>query len=244
MLCSRIVEAHVPYVEVRDYSPQRPLALGEVTQSKAIYAWLQSGGDVDVYSFEITGTTRLFAEALVPVCPEYATFRPAFAVVGPGLPAPSQPIPYVLPEGYGAIVVEPGAPESWPVFYEPFGGKSYYDGPNFDAELSTPGRWYLVYWDPAGVGGDYVASVGYTESFGAIDILRAVVITPIIRQNGELHTTCPETACCGGSLSGGTDTDTAEPRTPARAADERANPQRREAPSTAPRPSTRFPRSP
>lgn len=196
-LLAPVVEAHVPYLELRDYSEVHPLALGDVTQSKAIYAWLSSGSDVDVLTFEITGPTRLFAEALVPVCPAYATFRPAFAVVGPGLPQPEASIPFELPAGYGAWVVEPGAPESWDTFYEPFGGKSYYDGPNFDLQISTPGHWYLVYWDPAGVGGDYVASVGFTERFGLRDIARAVVLTPLIRQNAELHVPCPDAACCG-----------------------------------------------
>lgn len=182
--------AHVPYLETRDYSPEQPFAVGDVTQSKAVYAWLKNGGDVDVYNFEITAPTRLLVDVLVPVCPDYATFRPAYAIVGPGLPQPAEPIPYELPEGYGAIVVPPGDPSSWEVLYEPFGGKRYYDGPNFDQEISTPGQWSLVYWDPAGVGGDYVAAIGYEEAFSAADIIRSLIVTPLIRRDLELHSPC------------------------------------------------------
>lgn len=189
-LMCQVAMAHVPYIEFRDYSVSRPLSLGDIAQSKAIYSWLQNDSDVDVYTFEITGPTRLFAEALVPVCPAYATLRPTFAVIGPGLPEPTQAIPFEIPDGYGAIVVEPGPPESWNEFYEPFGGKSYYDGPNFDQEISTTGQWYLVYWDPAGVGGDYVGAVGYEETFSFIDILRSLILTLFIRLDLELHTPC------------------------------------------------------
>jgi len=186
---------HVPYFEHRDFSGQRPFQVASITQSIAVYSWLEpSGGDpgdVDVYRFEISQPTRIFVEALVPMCPEYEGFLPAFAVVGPGLPQPGVELPFELPPGYGAVLVENFKPgQERPTFYEPFGGKSYYDGPDFDQLCEEPGTYYVYFWDPKGNVGDYVAVLGYQEIWRFRDIVRGLVFTPLIRLNLELHTVC------------------------------------------------------
>jgi monofunctional biosynthetic peptidoglycan transglycosylase len=71
-------------------------------------------------------------------------------------------------------------------FYEPFGNKSYYQGPEVSTRLQV-GEYTLVYWDPQGRKGDYVAIVGKREIWKGNDILRASIVTPIIRRGEELH---------------------------------------------------------
>ena len=44
--------------------------------------------------------------------------------------------------------------------------------------------------DPNHAGGDYVAVIGSEEAFALGDTLRALIYTPIIWFNGELHTNC------------------------------------------------------
>lgn len=183
--------AHVPYLEWRDLTFLRPFVVQDVEQSKALYGWLETGSDLDFYRFTVTDPVRLYVEGLVPVCPGYEQFLPSFAVIGPGLPAPTEPLPVPLPSGYGAIVVSneaPGAPRE--IIYEPFGGKFYYESPTFDQTISTPGVWSLLFWDPYGMGGDYVAGIGRQERFTPLDLLRSAINTPIIRDNGELHVPC------------------------------------------------------
>jgi len=186
--------AHVPYIEQKDYTKLRPFVVKDsIENSKSIYAWFETGSDVDVYKFEVTGPVRVFAQAVVPVCPAYEQLLPWFAVVGPGLPEPVEDLPFRIPSGYGAIVVEnvaPGEPRT--TFYEPFGQKYYYDGPAFDQDISEPGTWYIYYWDPYEMGGDYVAVLGFEEVFTPKDIVRSLILTPVIRSNGELHTECQQ----------------------------------------------------
>jgi hypothetical protein len=185
--------AHVPFLETRDFSEKRPFhAQPPVEKSIAVYSWFQSATDVDVYSFAVDRPVRVYAQALVPVCPGYEEVRPWFALVGPGLPAPRARLPFSLMPGYGAIVVE-NVPEGQPreTFYEPFGGKSYFDGPVLEMEVSDPGTWYLYFWDPAHAVGDYVAVIGDQEIWGLPEILRALVVTPLIRRDRELHQACP-----------------------------------------------------
>jgi hypothetical protein len=188
--------AHVPYLETGDYSWDSPFRVrGSIAQSIAVYSFLtpDRGGvtEVDVYQFTIRRDTPVFVQVLVPVCPAYAAFRPSYAIVGPGLPAPGQQLPFDLPGGYGAIVVaDYDPPQAWPTMYEPFGNQTYYQGPTFDQTFSTPGTYYVVYWDPAGLGGDYVAVLGDKEIWRPLDIIRALINTPKIRRGQELHSDC------------------------------------------------------
>jgi len=147
--------------------------------------------DIDVYTFELTKPARLFFESIVPECPEFKDFLPWVALVGPNLPTPVGAVPFSLPPGCGAVIVENYKPgEDRPTFFESFGDKSYYRRPGFDETLTALGTYYLYYWDPDHRGGDYVAIIGYEEVFSAEDILRALKYTPMIRQNKELHVEC------------------------------------------------------
>jgi hypothetical protein len=189
--------AHVPYIEFWDYSEHWPFRPRHtIDQSIAVYAWLQEDDtgyseDIDVYAFEIDEPSRIYLELLVPVCAGYEEFVPWFALVGPELPEPEEPLPFDLPPGFGAVVlpnVEPGDPRD--TFYEPFGGKSYYQGPVYDEVIELPGTYYAVYWDPYLTGGDYVAVIGWKEIWRPRDIIRGLILTPFIRQDRELHTDC------------------------------------------------------
>ena len=185
--------AHVPFIEESDFSESEPFLIEHpIKKSRAIYGWLQSGTDTDVYTFELKEPSRLRAFPLVPVCPGYEDFLPAFAIVGPGLTIPGDHLPFRLPEGYGAVVINnPSKGEKRNTFFEPFTNKNYYRGPSFDQILSTPGTWYVYYWDPSGRGGDYVAVFGFAERFSFGDIIRALIHTPKIWFDRELHTDCP-----------------------------------------------------
>lgn len=185
--------AHVPFIEDFDFSESKPFLIEQpLKKSRAVYGWLESPTDIDVFTFELKEPSRLRASSLVPVCPDYEAFLPAFAVVGPGLPIPDDPLPFGLPKGCGAAVIyNPQTEGNRDTFFEPFTSKNYYRGPYFDQVLTTPGTWYIYYWDPAGRGGDYVAVFGFTERFSFSDIIRAFVNTPKIWFDRELHTDCP-----------------------------------------------------
>lgn len=189
-------DAHVPYLERHDVTSEQPFQVRRsITQSIAVYSWLETdwehpSTDIDVYAFTINHEPlRVFLEVIVPECDGfYSNFTPWFALVGPGLPEPGQELPFEIPAGYGAIVKEdvpPGTPRER--FYEPFGGKWYLQGPRFDETINQSGTYCVYYWDPYQQGGDYVAVLGYKEQFPPLDFLRALINTPLIRRNLELH---------------------------------------------------------
>jgi len=191
--------AHVPYLEREDYTAGEPFEVRKsIEQSIAVYAWLENDGvnpceDVDVYRFSIDEPSRIYIEGIVPVCEQYQAFSPWFALVGPGLPDPQHEIPFDLPEGYGAVVTPNPVPDGErDMFYEPFGGKWYYNSSVYDQVIETAGDYYVVYWDPAEIGGDYVAILGRKEIWGLTDILRGLLVTPLIRLDMELHVDCDQ----------------------------------------------------
>jgi hypothetical protein len=192
LLFTGTASAHVPFIEKQDFTFEKPFVMeGPVDKSIAVYSWLQSGNDTDVFRLQITKPARLYCNVIVPVCPAYAQFAPSMAVAGPGLAPPDEPLPFALPQGYGALVLKNTAPgQERHQFYEPFGGKSYYDAPAFDQTVSQTGTWYLYVWDPRGMVGDYVAVIGYRERFSLTDFFRAIINTFKIRFNLELHTDC------------------------------------------------------
>lgn len=197
ILCSgcHIALAHVPYFEHYNFSEEKPFFVRKmVTQSKAIYAWLETDGvhpceDIDVYRIPVRRQIPMYVELLVPVVDEYyEDFVPWFAVVGPGLPDPGYDLPFTIPEGYGAVVMENVAPgEERETFFEPFGNKSYYKGPIYEEIFTQTGIYYVYVWDPYEYGGDYTLVLGTLEIWGPLDILRALIYTPLIRRGLELH---------------------------------------------------------
>ena len=199
VLFSSSTQAHVPYIEFVDYSESRPFKIRDsVENSKAIYAWLKTGQDIDVYTFDVTDPVRVVIDITVQKCEAFEDFLPWFALVGPGLPEPDEEVPFELSEDNGAIVwknIEPG--EERTEFWEPIGEKCYYWlGPQnwFDQEISVPGTYYIYYWNPDGFAGDYVASIGFLEGVNTpLDNLITLLISPLIKLNLENHTRCPKT---------------------------------------------------
>jgi len=192
---SYCVSAHVPYFEHKDFTEEKPFVVRKmVTQSKAIYSWLENDGvhpceDIDVYELKIIRPLNMYIELIVPVIDDlYEDFVPWFALVGPGLPTPSQYLPFELPNGYGAIVMENVEPGEFRLtFYEPFGDKFYYNGPIFRDKIKERGIYYVYCWDPYKKGGDYTIVIGNLEIWGPLDIVRALIYTPLIRLGLELH---------------------------------------------------------
>ena len=201
--------AHVPYLEVGDYTYDNPFQVRKsVEQSIAVYSWLDfdfpdfHSTNIDTYAFTLTEPAEIFLQSIVPACQGYEDFAPWFALVGPGLPEPTEDYPFFVPPGDGVIVTPYEVEHPRPTFYEPFGNQVYFDGPVFNQTISQPGDYLVYYWDPNEMGGDYCAIIGDKEIWQLDDILMALINTPLIRQKKELHITC---------LPPGTDDDTVPP---------------------------------
>ncbi len=185
--------AHVPFLEPARSSDAPAVAgdpfpgavpVPDAAISRAVYGTLVGGERFDAYRLTVSKAARTPVDLLVPRSAAGAGFRPAFALVGPGVPPAGSPPGFVgdrLRAAYGTtaglgvrVVPDPGA-EPRPTFYEPFSFTTYYRGGETSAELE-PGRdYYVVVYDPAGGVGEYALGIAEAESFTPADWVRAVV---------------------------------------------------------------------
>ena len=159
--------AHKPVLEDRDASFASPINVPDPSVSWAFYGFLDTKDNVDYYYLDITEPLNLYTNILVPVEDVYQSFRPSYAIIGPGLNA-SDPGPFTVPVGSGSLAID--MPADCPQFYEPFGGINYWQSPANYTMLRQPGRYYLAVFDREGLRGDYVLAVGERESFGLFDL--------------------------------------------------------------------------
>ena len=185
--------AHVPYFEETDLSGGSPFVITDITQSKAIYAYLESPDDRDPYLLLVREPVRIYVKVIVPYCKSYVDFRPSFALIGPGLPAPDAALPIDLPEGHGAIIRhDPPQGASRPSMFEFFSDQFYFEGPVLDINVERTGDYRVVYWNPEGDTGDYLAIIGRREDFSPDDWARSFTNTIEIRKRSYIHGVCEE----------------------------------------------------
>lgn len=189
---SSTLYAHVPYVEKSDYTTNTPFVVEDVENSKSIHGALQNAGDVDIVDITIEESSRIYTSTNIPFCPQYESFSVTYALTGPGLPAPETDLPVSLPEGHGAVVVrnEFDTVDDRPVFFEPFGGRLMWEGPDFAIDDAAPGEYQMVIWNESGVPGDYIAVVGQKEIFGPSEIAQAQRVSPLLRDGKNLIVDC------------------------------------------------------
>lgn len=196
--------AHVPYIETEDYTLRSPFIVEDITNSKAVYSFLESADDYDVYSMEVTEPTRIFASTTIPLCPEYGDYSVTFAVVGPGLPLADVDLPIRLRKGEGAVVVRDPvtsvADRDW--FYEPYGGRYYFRAPDFVLDDAPPGTYRMIVWHENGENGDYLAVIGEGEYWGPEQRAQAAKVIPALDAREDLNVACDEAAAVA-ALKGG-----------------------------------------
>jgi hypothetical protein len=201
-----------------DYSLENPAQLDNIWGSKALFGYL-TAGDVDFYMFTINPADTFFKKMLIamplsPACNQTKNNYVNIALVGPGLPSPTGPLPFELPAGYGILVKEnpvAAEDEQRDIFYEATSNISWFlpqgmtqqcitaqlpppippmatcDLTNIFAQpIFAPVPYFIVVWDADGVPQDYTLSVGVVDS----GYYYETPDQPLTVNNAHLHTPC------------------------------------------------------
>jgi hypothetical protein len=162
-----------------DWSFKFPFIIqpGQISLAVAVNGWL-SPGDVDVAKYTAAAGEEFCIQISIipPLCTQYKKFYPVIGILGPGVPS-TDDFPFEYPAdckncGYmethptKAKVNEKRPGGSGPSNAFPRMGFWYYIDWNTDvvqANLKGPGTFYIVWYDPAGKGGDYCAMWGWDE---------------------------------------------------------------------------------
>jgi hypothetical protein len=150
----RPVFAHQP----SGFDAQRSVTLEDPAVSYALYGEIKDGGD----DFEIA----LPLEVLVPRRDELAEHRPIFAIVGPGLPPPTEPeralLPRAVPAGMGVIVGSAG-PDYRESIFESFTRRVFWTN-GVTAYVIPAGDVQIWVWAPRRTTGKFVIGIGVEEA--------------------------------------------------------------------------------
>jgi hypothetical protein len=157
--------AHQPYFEEKDIKAEHPWEIDDPTISTALYATLDSRGDVDYFSFEGMAREVILLELTIPQVAGQEDFAPTMALMGPGLPDADLPDEVVVPEGEGVLVIEPPQGPAT-TFYEPFSGTSYWERQEQRVTLPAGGHYVVAVWHREGEVGRYTFVIGQKEKLG------------------------------------------------------------------------------
>jgi len=159
--------------------------------SWAIYEELNGSDDVHYYKFTASKGDRFYAQISIPELQKFATFAPSIAMVGSNLTAinlegaqsvreytsGSGDLPFTLPTGMTAIVIDYNGPIPSSEFYEPFTQTSYWERQEIITNsLPSEGTYYLVVFDNSLVQdtGKYTLAVGEIEDFSILDFFTVI----------------------------------------------------------------------
>ena len=172
LLAAAPAGAHQPWFnEAGSPDPAEPYRLPTpLTISQVVYGGFAAPERVDYYAFTAPAGFELTISLVVADAPACARFRPAFALIGPGLPAldaasAATPVPASVPRpdsGEGTIVV---AGDEWGTLYEPYADVTFITGPELRQRL-TGGDYLVAVFDPDGGTGTYGLTLGGDEVFG------------------------------------------------------------------------------
>jgi hypothetical protein len=157
--------AHQPYFEEEDIKAGKPWKIKDPSISTALYATLDSQNDVDYFSFEGLAREVILLEITIPQIEGQGDFAPTLALMGPGLPEADLPDEVIVPEGAGALIIEPPSGPA-PTFYEPFSRTSYWERQEQRVTLPTGGQYTVAIWHPDGRVGRYTFVIGEKEVLG------------------------------------------------------------------------------
>jgi hypothetical protein len=163
--CVPLVLAHAPLGTQDNESLSTATVIPDPTKSWALYSALNSDGDPQYYTFNISSGQTIHVLMYKSLRPQDANFTPVLVLMGKGVNQTGDiPSKITVPEGYKAQSIHPSAPSH---SYEPFspGVLSYVTDLTIDS--ATAGQYYLVVYEASSnpTGGHYGLAIGDRETY-------------------------------------------------------------------------------
>ena len=160
-------------------SSESALFLEDIDLSRVVYHEATADAQQLWIEFEIAEPQSVFVSLGVPVIDRLAEYRPAFVVLGPGLPAVE--LPFDVPDGLGGLLFTTDGVPDPVVFDEPFSRTSSWILCEEDIELPEAGTYFIVAFAPSGEEGKLWIAPGDREEFSLADIPELNQILPEVQ---------------------------------------------------------------
>lgn len=181
--------AHVPrFPDGAGDSMDNPVVIDDIDLSQVVYFDATGRSPRLWLAFDAQAGQQAYFQIGVPVIGGLEAFRPAVALVGPGLPRAELPVD--LPAELGATPY-PTSDRQPEFFHEPFSGTDSWILRSETVAVPQNGRYYLLGYVPSGQTGKFWVAVGRREQFGLNDILSLPADLARVR---EFHEVPPGTS--------------------------------------------------
>ena len=156
----------------------------DIQLSRVVYHEITEDAPSLWLTFEIDEPQSLFVSLGLPLLDRLESFRPAFAVLGPGLPGIDLPIE--VPEGLGGVLFETDEVLEPEVFHEPFSGTSSWILREEHVDLPEAGIYFIVAFVPLTETGKLWVAPGDREEYTLADILELSGVLDDVRAFHEV----------------------------------------------------------
>jgi hypothetical protein len=173
-ICSSLPQqasAHRPiFTDAAGTNAETAIQMGSPDISQVVYRQITKETPEIWLTFSAPKEFALFIQVGVPVIDRLKDFRPAMAVIGPGLPNEAMPFP--VPDHMGAKIFSTQEVEKPRFFHEHFTNTDSWILRSETVKLTEPGRYYLVAFSPKKQTGKLWLSIGKKESFNLGDLMQ------------------------------------------------------------------------
>lgn len=189
---AQVASAHLPiFDDGTAVDAEHALVISDIGLSQVVYHEVTEPVQPLWIALDAAAGQELYFNPGVPALDRLKDYRPAFALVGPGLPAAT--LPFDIPAGDGAEVYPTTDITDPEFFHEPFSGTDSWILFKKTVALPQSGRYYLVGYIPSGQPGKFWVAIGKREEFGAGAI---ATLPQDIAQVRAFHESSATTAPC------------------------------------------------
>ncbi len=198
--------AHKPFFSDGRYQgPESAWPIDDIEISIVMYHEVTCDSQALWMKFENQPGDLIYHQIGIPQLDRMEDYRPVVAVVAPGLPQTD--LPFSIPEGMGAQILNTYWVDEPEEFLEPFTSTRSWILNDSLIELPQAGEGYVVAWHPEGMTGKLWVAVGTVEDFTSEDIARVTALGRRLQDFHEQrhHSPKPELYVCDEPLgvSGG-----------------------------------------
>ncbi|MBP7937378.1 MAG: hypothetical protein KA354_22260 [Phycisphaerae bacterium] len=162
---AQVASAHLPiFDDGTAVDAEHALVVSDIGLSQVVYHEVTEPVQPLWIAFDAVAGQELYFNPGVPAIDRLKDYRPAFALVGPGLPAAT--LPFTIPGGDGAKIYPTTDITDPEFFHEPFSGTDSWILFKEMVTLPQSGRYYLVGYVPTGQPGRFWVAIGKREEFG------------------------------------------------------------------------------
>lgn len=160
--------AHKPrFSDGTAVDPQHALLVSDPVMSQVYYHEVTTAAPRLWLAFDLQKDQEVYLQLGMPVLQRLKGWRPAMALVGPGLPGTK--LPFTMPGHHGGMLWKTDDVQNPQFFHEPFTGTDSWILKETRTKAPQTGRYYAVAFVPASTFGKLWLAIGTVEKFGPED---------------------------------------------------------------------------